>query len=87
MHSLCPVKEIIFYTFQDITSFDPFLLMHKNMDPTGQMIKDDVKKYYGKTIQNTSDLITSVSCSLEGTKTPTIITEALSAVHEEVTNK
>ena len=49
-------------------------------------IKDDVKEYYGKTLQTTNDLKTS-ACTLGKIRMPKFVREALSEVHDEVTSK
>ena len=55
-------------------------------ETTKDNIKDEVKEYYGKTLQTTNDLKTS-ACSLGKIRMPKFVREALSEVHDEVTSK
>ena len=70
---------------QDTATANPFKLLKNDGKPTTETIKEDVKEYYGKTIQKTSDLQTG-ACLL-GAKIPTFVREALQEVHDEVTSK
>ena len=47
-------------------------------------IKDDVKHYYGKSVQKTSDF---EICIRDATPLPAVVRQTLSEVHEDVTNK
>ena len=55
-------------------------------ETTKDNIKDEVKEYYGKTLQTTNDLKTS-ACTLDKIRMPKFVREALSEVHDEVTSK
>ena len=52
--------------------------------PNIETIKDDVKQYYGKSVQKTSDF---EICFRDAAPQPAVLRQALSEVHEEVTNK
>lgn len=55
---------------------------------TGDDVRDNVKKYYGKRLDTSADLQTSVaSCTLSSRPVPRSVTEALSLVHPEVTKR
>ena len=47
-------------------------------------IKDEVKHYYGKSVQKTSDF---EICFRDTAPLPAVVRQALSEVHEDVTNK
>lgn len=54
--------------------------------PSKDMSHDDVKEFYGKTLQSGEDLATDVA-SCDPSKMPKYVRKVLSQVHEEVTSK
>ena len=51
-----------------------------------QTVKDNVKEFYGKTIQKTSDLQMDM-CPLKKREIPVFMEQALSEIHHEVTSR
>ena len=51
-----------------------------------QAVKNNVKEFYGKTIQKTNDLEIDL-CALNKKKMPCFVKQALSEIHSEVTSK
>lgn len=54
--------------------------------PSKEVSLDDVKEYYGKTLQTNEDLATDV-CSCDPSKVPVYMRKVLSQIHDEVNSK
>ena len=60
--------------------------MTSNCASAPSSVTDDVKEYYGKTLQKTADLATD-ACTMGPVKLGKDVKAAMKEIHEEVTNR